>query len=443
MTTELVASRAISSRPISLRLIALAALAGLGGCGGAEGDTATAAGEGAARPVKLDSFCGRQELPGPRRETVIAIDSTAIMASPPDRFRKDNGRLVDLLTGLATSQQALETGAMAPRERLTILALDPASGGSRQVFTGCLPGVTPDELAARQASGAESGLDKYMGSDLASDVEDASADFLKAATVAMVSIKAAAPAKDAGTPATMLRVLKALVRQPGDTPRRLFVYTDPSRPLRALPPDYAALRADAFKAAREAQISLGLVDAYVIPARRDLDDRQRGFLDALLLGAGANLRSVAPFSPDRLEPAAKASFVYVGQMPLYANVEAPAELRLNVTAAGRLVNSWIGFTGRDGVKATPLGGEFACDADGACTLKGDPQAGLGQRWRTLAGSTPQPLADAPFGGMRMIEAAGGTESLNVRIFDPTFKILLAGSTPTDIKFKARLVRQEN
>ncbi|MCZ8322228.1 MAG: hypothetical protein O9296_11700 [Novosphingobium sp.] len=386
----------------------------------------------------MDEFCGLPDLKASLQETVLVIDRSAINASSPEDFRAQNPRLLDLITGLADAEKAIESGAMSPRERLTIMGVDLKSGTISRVFTGCLPGLSKEELADRAQKGNDSALDKYMGSDIETKVKEDGEGFLKFALISALGLKPA-PGRVIDRPAAaMLAILKLLAEQPGDYSRRLFIYSDASRDTQGLPDIYEEARKLAFQSARNEQVTIGLSEVYVIPAKKDLSPNQIAFLDALLLGSGGDLKSVSPFSPDKLSGAISKQYVFSGQMPLAADVSVPVDLRLNPTRDGTLVNSWISYTGSAGLWSTPIYGQFACDADETCTLKSTPQSGLGQRWRTQPGAEPQPLADAPFGGMRIIEGITTGDTINVRIYDPIIKVITDSSGSMDIKFSARL-----
>lgn len=394
-------------------------------------------GGASATSRKMEDFCSIKGLAAPVRETVLVIDQSSLVTSSPEEFRLKNPKLIEVLQGLSNNSRAVETGAMAPRERLSIVGVNPKSGAVNKVFSGCLPGFSADELAGRAASGSDSALDKYMGSDLASEAREYGENFSKFALIAALSVKPAPKAQQDQSGAGLLRLIKLLASQPGETPRRIFLYTDPSRDLRQLPEGYEEARKAAFALARSNPVSMGLAEVHVVPAGRDVTATQTAFMDALFLGSGADLRSAAPFSADKLLPAAQKNYAFSGQMPVGDGVSVPVDIYLRVTRDGSLVNSWVSYTGGAGLWSTPLSGDFNCIDEGECTLKGDPQAGFGQRWRTLPGSEPQGLADAPFGGMRIVEGQVRGGTFNVRISDPIIKVITDNSGSTDIKFSAK------
>jgi hypothetical protein len=414
-------------------ILALAALSALAGCGG---DEAVAPTETSA--AKFDQFCSMTGLTSPPRTTVVLIDSSAITASAPEKFRETNPTLFALVMGLGDPERAVTTGAVAPRERLTVLIGDPVSGSIKPLFTGCVPGISATELAARSAGGQDGTLSKYFGSDAASTLTKSRDDFRKSLLVALVSAKPGnrLPATDTVETSTLARLMRAVgagTAADAATVRRLFIYTSPDRSIPSKLGSYKEAREAGFAAAERVGADLGRSEVHIVPATGTIGDLDEAFLSAFVLGSAADLRGVSGFSAEGLSQAPTQIYDYAGELPLSSEVKSPLELRLAVTETGELVDSWISYTGAKGERATPISGHFDCTDDDHCILRGDPNAGLGQRWRTEPGSAPQPLLGGPFGGLRMIEAQDHDGHLTGRIFDP---VIFVGTTG-DLKFDAK------
>jgi hypothetical protein len=416
----------------ALGWLSLSLAVALAGCG----ESADPLTGGGPASVKLDTYCTIGGLAPAIRESLIVIDRTAVKPSQPETFRTENPELFALITGLGDAERALGTGAMAPRERLTIAIADPNSGGLSQIFTGCLPGLSKDEMTSRASKGEDSMVDSFFGSDMASQLSEAQAEFRKQVILMLVQAPNGGEAKtgDSFGESAFARVLKTIgpgAGTPG-TVRRVFLFADPGRALGSIPGDYEGARKSAFAQAATAQINLGQSELYLVPPGRSLNDVQRGFLDGFFLGSGSDLRFVGPFSPDNLAKPPVKIVTYAGDLPLGGNINNPMEMRLAAAVDGTLVNSWISYTGSNGMRRTPVAGQFVCNADG-CELRGDPNLVLGQRWRTQPGSEPQVLVSGPFGGMRMINGKDDGARLTGRIHDPM--IILADKG--DISFVAR------
>ncbi|NNM75796.1 hypothetical protein HJG53_02600 [Sphingomonas sp. ID1715] len=383
--------------------------------------------------VKLEAACSLAGLPSALRETLVVIDKTMVKPADPETFRVENPELWALVTGLADGQRASDTGAMAPRERLTIALADPQSGGLEQLFTGCLPGLSADEMAGRTGKGEDGLSSKFFGSDMASQISRQREEFLKQVVISIATAKfggQARPADNFGD-SGFARTLKTVGPGRG-TPglvRRVFLFADPAKALTTVPAEYVAARKQGFDASDGFQANFGQSDIYVVPAGRPLGENQRAFLDAFLLASRGDLKSVAPFSPDGLSKPPVRLISYSGELPLGGGIKTPMELRLASAADGTIVNSWISYTGSKGVRATPLAGQFVCGAEGVCDLRGDPNLSLGQRWRTEPGKAPQPLPEGPFGGMRLIEGKDDGQRLTGRIYDPVIYVGDTGDIP--------------
>lgn len=418
-------------RPILLAM--LLAIATLAGCGPDDPSPSV------VQTSKFDKFCTIEGLGSPIRETVLLIDAQAIVASTGETFRQNNPVLFALVMGLGNPDRAVETGAIAPRERITLLVGDAVSGSTTPLFTGCVPGISQQELAARKAAGNDGALTKYFGSDMSSEIQKSREEFQKRILVALVQAKPGAKSSmtDSFETSSFARLLRSAGT--GSTTdnliRRIFIFADPAKSISKQFASYSEAREAGFTSAAAVQANLGLTEAYIVPSGGAVSSLNEAFLSAFLLSSGADLRRVTPFSPDGLGPVPTKIVRYSGELPLAPNVMSPMDIRLATTASGDLVSSWISYSASKGVRATPITGQFSCSDEDHCTLRGDPNGGLGQRWRTDPGPAPQPLPEGPFGGMRIIEATETAGRLSGRIFDP---IIFVGSAG-DLKFEAKRV----
>lgn len=420
----------MTRRSVIVVLAAHAMFGVLTGCGETESTDPKA-----QTSAKLEAFCDMNGLAPEIRETLLVVDQTAVKPSDPQTFRTVNAELFELVIGLADADRAISSGAMAPRERLTIAVADPDRGGLSQIFSGCIPGVSKQELAERVKKGEDGGVDKFFGSDMASKLEEAKQEFLT--KVILMTVQAPSGASkngDSFRDSNFARTLKAIGS--GTTTekkvRRIFLFSDPSKALSTTPTTYAEARVDAFAQAEASQTNLGMADVYLVPAGRTVNDVQQAFLDAYFLGSVADLRTVGGFSPGSLAKSPVKVIDYAGELPLAPDVKSPMEMRIAYSIDGSIVNSWISYTGAKGVRRTPISGQFVCTSDG-CSLRGNPNMALGQRWRTAPGIEPQGLEDRPFGGMRLISGQDDGQKLVGRIYDPVIFLDAQG----DIPFVAR------
>jgi hypothetical protein len=415
------------------KLLIVTAVALLAACGD---DGSTTGGAPSRDAVKLDAFCTMPGLKPALRETVLVIDRNSVKPSKPENFKTENADLFAAVIGLADAERAVGSGAMTPREHLTIAVANAQNGGLNPIFSGCLPAMSKEELADRRSKGEDGMADAYFGSDMASKLEEARSNFMTKAVlmVAQVAGDGAVKVGDNFNSSGFARTFKII--GPGadaaDRIRRLIVFADPGGAFATVPDDYAQARKAGFEQAQTSQTNLGMSELYLVPSGRTIGDAHRAFLDAWFLSSGADLRHVGAFTPDSLAKAPVRIAHYTGQLPLSPEVMSPMELRLPAAADGSLVSAWISYTGSKGIRRTPIAGQFACSSDG-CELIGDPEGSLGQRWRTEPGMQPQPLVDGPFGGMRLISGKDDGQTLKARIYDP---IIYVGDTG-DISFTAK------
>lgn len=407
------------SRPVRCGVAALLASAAvLGGCDpGAPGDAPAAA-------ISLETFCAAPGLAPALRHTTLVVDTGALQASAPEEFRARNPEFFKLAIGLADPAGALLSGAIAPRERITILAASPRSATLTPVFTGCVPGASPAEIAA----GAGSAAQKYFGSDLASQVEKQQAAFTRQLLLSLMALnklsETPAPASERFQTSPLVKLLKPLGSQGADDPtvRRLFIFTDLRRSVPTPAASVAAARTAGFETAAQAQVTLGLAETYIVTPGGPPVEEAVEFLKAFMLGSQADLRRVGGFSANGMTPAPTTVAAFRGSLAATPDYQMPMTLRLAATADGQIVNSWISYTGSRGVRATPLAGEWTCRAANECRLRSDPSGGLGQLWRLRPGPEPEVREDAPLGGLRFAEATETPSGLKGRIWDPVISI---------------------
>lgn len=402
----------------------LCATLALASCGDKSAPLGASSGE-----VKLDTFCAQPGLPAALRHTLIVVDTTTLSPAAPEELRMKNPELFKLVMGLADPQNAIETGAATPRERVTLIAASSRTGTLTPVFTGCIPGASTAELAHLQGRGGGGIAQKYFGSDVASQLRKQQSDFTRQLLLGLVMLNKLAEPRPAATDGSVtaspfVKLLKAIGLPGSDDPsvRRIFVFTDLNRSLPSVRGDVAEARASGFKAAADGDLRLGLAEVYVVSPGTSPDEPTEQFLDAFLLGSQGKLERAGGFSPSNLKPAPTQVVNYRGTLAATSTSTMPLTLRLATTREGQLVDSWITYTATFGQRATPVAGQFTCSAERDCVLKSDPAGGLGQLWRIKPGAEPEVREDAPFGGLRFLDAKEDAHSIQGRIFDPVISI---------------------
>lgn len=378
----------------------------------------------------MEAACDLQGFQRPLRQSVIVVDERALTKSPDvAQLREANQALFDLVMNLGTPSRSLPTGVMAPRERLTIL-LAPADGGAtRLLFTGCLPGFSAAEVAARKAGRSKVGelSDKTLTGGDTARLDKQAAGFATSLQQPLVALTRGQPVptgRSAFAQSSLVRSLQSapqLVPQDDGVPR-LFIFTD-LRQFRSSASDAATARSLGFAAGREAGLKLGRVEAHLVgPAAGDALSRQ--FAEAFLLESGARLQSWGAATFNGAPPAPVRVRNFTGEID-YGSDRLPLKLRLGTDATGTLVDSWIVVNDAREV-ATPLSGQLSCDSEQRCRLISD-EGGLAQAWSLAPGGEPELGPEMPLGGLRSLEAAVADGRLSGRVFDAAVRTINGGT----------------
>lgn len=389
----------------------------IGGCDtGGSARSVTQAG-----PIKFEQACDMAGLSKPVRQTAILIDEQSIVRSDPAGFRVKNPGVIDAVIAVADPVQAVALGALAPRERVSLL-VTPADGSApRLVFTGCAPAVTADELAqvTKDTSTAERYSDTFFASGTADEVKAQAEDFRARLLGAIQRVAQAAPEKSGrtaenfeSTPAVRsLKNAARIVDPLQGAPRIVLIAPAALRAVPALPAGEAA-RTAGFEAAKRAGLDLGMADvavALVVP------NASRDFVDAFLLGSRARLAAWSSGAPTDLAAAPAQVRSFAGTIQ-YGPVQFPVRARLGLDREGRLSNSWIVVLNEQEA-ATPLSGSAACDSNGDCRITGDGR-GFSQLWSPRPGGEPEFAAEMPFSGLRYFELTVARGRATGRVYDP-------------------------
>lgn len=406
-------------------------------CGGPA--TGTAGATSAATP-RLEAFCQLEGLPQSARQSVLVIDERVLVkATEPADARVVNPELFAIALSLGDPMQAVSSGAMAPRERLSVY-IAPATGTApRLVFTGCVPGVSADEMKALTArkSKVRGAVDSYFGANVGNKVSEATTEFRQALLGSLVrAVKDPAAGRKAADlqSSSIIRSL-ASVRQlaaPEQGLPRLFVLTDLTLFTAAGVVQPADARRAGFAAADTARLAFGKAEVHLL-GRKAGTTLGRDFADAFVLGSqgllqswGGTTFSNAPAPPVKVR-------LFAGKID-YGGMEYPAQLRLAVDRNGSLVNSWL-VVKLDREYATPVTGALACTPEDSCRLTSDDK-GLAQAWSLDPNPQPEFAADMPLGGLRYIEADIVDGVATGKVFDPSVDQI--GSLPGSLGLRFRM-----
>lgn len=376
---------------------------------------------GNGQPVAMEAYCTAADgLPSALRHTIVVVDASAVRPGDAGQLRELNRALFDLLVGLGGDPgQAVATGAMAPRERLTIL-LAPADGGPpRTLVTGCLPAFSAEELAARRAgrSGSANAASDFMGSGDRADVEEAALDFSDAVlgAIGKMGLVAAPPRNSSFAESSLVRSLSNAPRiaSPELGVPRIFLFTDLTR----LPssPTVEETRTAGFAAAAQANINLGLAEVHMTGPAAPRSRMAREYAQAFVLGSGGSLQGFGGAALNGLRAPPAMVDVYTGEI-VFPIGRYPMQVRLARDRNGALVNSWVNVRA-DQDRSTPLEGHIICAEDGRCRIASD--GGFAQVWTLSPGGESEHNATMSLAGLRNFNADLADGGMTGAVSDPS------------------------
>ncbi len=271
-------------------------------------------------------------------------------------------------------------GTLTPGERVTVVRLSPASGRSREEWSGCWPAAGPPGAAA--SGGLMSLFQADPVTELAGQRKYFFAGFGGALTRIYDSARRAPAQLDAGSP-PQKQLLRALASDDGrfansQTTIRAIVYSDMAE---------NSDLGSAFKGASEAQNDVGArLGSYLrrgvfygfglgldVADDPPFDEHARAFWAAALRSMTATVEGIdADLNVPNILPSA--AYVFPVEMQFGGQV-LDGRLSLLADSDGTLVDSWLGIS-RLGSAA--LHGTFVCQADGAgsCRLRAETAVGI-------------------------------------------------------------------
>lgn len=390
---------------------------GGGGAGGGDG--------GSTGVIRSEAYCDKAGLAAPLRQTFILIDAKVVKkAALATEFAERNAFIRDLGLAFTNPALALASGLSDPRERITIL-LVPADGSpAQEVFTGCIPGLSPDEEA--EARSGNSGLGEFLTGDALSGMAKDAEQFQIAVVGGLTN--AAKSGLDTPEPQTgpvaatslfsAIRASRGVLEPPKGMLARYVIVTNLSAagfedPASGDTPHKQG-RDAGFKAAGE----FGLSDVMIVQPE-GAAPKGREFLEGYLLAQGGRLVSYSSGKPMAGERAPKTVRYFEGEAA-YPGRNERVTLRIADDGKGNLSSSWLTMLG--GVnKPIPLTGQISCSSPTICTIASDDK-GFAQAWSPQPGGEPEFANDLPFGGMRNFSFEIQGKDLRGEASDPMVQI---------------------
>jgi hypothetical protein len=424
-------SRLFNSLPI-VTVLALTACSG---------DIASPApSSGAGGPIRQDGFCNLAGLSASLRQTFIIIDENSLKpAQTGEQFVAQNASVRDAVLAFANPSLALSNGRSAPRERVNLL-LAPADGSSpRQIFTGCLPGLSAAER--NEAAKSESAVGKFFSGGQLRKLEEDMTNFSNGVAGALVNAARAISGTTSGSALYGSLAATGPIFRSNEAIPRVVLISDQLFPSKA--GSIIEARKSALDDAGKTSFDLGNAEVIAI-GQGGNNETARAWLQTYLLRMNGKLVS---WSPDAgavaSTPAPVSIRRFSGTIKYPVSGEQIINLRLTQDANGKLVNSWMIKPGAPYDRSVPLTGQAICTDASNCKMQSDNE-GFDQVWVTLrAGSDLKFSDDAPFGGMREWKLETTADAVSGEIFDSA--IIQIGLDPAvkSLPFKASLQPKAN
>jgi hypothetical protein len=416
---------------MSMKRFVFAAVGGLlCGLAAACGSDQSASLAGDADSFVAEDFCRVEGLSAPLRHTFILIDSTVLAHTEnAEQFVASNSWVRDAVLALADPDRAINSGASAPRERITIIRLPENGSAGSRVFTGCIPAMTPEEIT--QAGARNSRVGSFFTGGVREELEEKAAFFR---TRLVAALQAAARAAEGRRrlsrgPIEQSSLFAALngsagLLEAGQSIPRLVLVTDLSRTRQQPAAGVADARRAGFVAGQ--QLGLNLRGSEIVLIQPNSGDAmRRAFLDAFFLAQQGQLIYAGEGGIGGLPLPARTVRRFVGQAA-YPDGPEIVQIRIGIDRNGRLVGSWITLRDQHD-RSVPLAGQAVCDGEELCMVRSTNDA-FGQAWSLSPGGQPEFGNDMPFGGMRNVELRIDGDVLQGRVHDPLISQI--GPNPT-------------
>lgn len=417
-----------------------------------------------------------------RRLMAVSVLALSVCACGKDAALPLEGPIVGVRDAVVAfaSPAALENGRSVARERIIVLVAPADGSAPKQVFTGCLPGLSQAERADLAQN--ENGLKSWAIGGEVGKIDIAAKEFGGTAVGALMQrLRSDKPSSSAGGLRSenycKIDGLEQTLRQTfiivderslkneqppeADEKNSLFASLAASRIFRTdattsrivlvsddLPKpevhDAASARKAALADAAKTPVDFGNSEVVVI-GKGGNNDAARAYLQMYLLRLNGKLVSWSNDVSGVMPTAAPTSvrrYTGTARIPCGPNGELSADeivrIRLATDAGGKLVNSWLVLTGAPYDRAIPMTGQGICDDAGNCKLRADNQ-GFANIW--VAERNGQEVRwdnEAPFSGLREWALETNGSNLKGEIFDSAVSQVGCEPGQKSIDIQARL-----
>ena len=355
-----------------------------------------------ARVVTEERYCHVDQLPDALRQTVIVVDGRLIKPEPEGPLADNRQWRRFVMQFLDTSDPLIRQRVDA-RERITVVVANADGSGVTPFFVGCVPRFRAEE--EKRLDAETTSFQRFFGSDWRSRMEDAGADFVTEATLALVENVKLLPAAVDGETApfangTLVAALSKsqLVSLESGLPR-IVLYTDLD--------EYGFPDGTPQQVRRQARedgdrvgLNLSYAETHMFGVGHGEAEHIKQYLSAFLLSSRAYLATLTSRDGAMSQtPTPRSVAYYQGTVDFPGTVH-PMRLRLPLDQNGTLVNAWIEMQASL-PKYVPVFGVMTCRQESKCQYVGDNT--FAQIWDDNPDPRPDLQPWEPFGGMRSLE----------------------------------------
>ncbi|MFA6113391.1 MAG: hypothetical protein WC729_05350 [Sphingomonas sp.] len=397
----------------------------LSGCG-----TGETSGGGGAGVIRDEAYCSKSGLSAPLRQTFILIDANVVKKSEmASDFAERNLFLRDLGLAFANPALSLASGLSDPRERISIMLVPTDGSPAQLVFTGCIPGLSPDEEVAARA-GASWVREFATGDALKGMAEDAEKFQINAigglTSAAKRGVDTPEPQTGSITGSALFSAIRAsrgVLEPPKGTIARYVLVTNLSAVAFESSESSDSARKQGQDAGFKAGGDFGLSDVMIVQPEGAAPEG-KDYLEGFLLAQGGRLVSYSSGKPMAGERAPKTVRYFEGEAA-YPGRSERLKMRIADDGKGNLSSSWLTMLG--GInKPIPLTGQISCSSPTICKITSDDK-GFAQIWSPQPGGKPEFINEMPFAGMRNFNFEIRGKELKGEASDPMVQIGNDGS----------------
>lgn len=408
---------AMTTRNCSVVLLLASLLIGCGSDESAQPDR-----PGPSLAMRYEDYCAPPGLSVPLRDTFVVIDESVIVhAASPEEFASKNSYMRDAVMSLANYQDALEQGRTAPRERISVFVAGSDGSPARQIFTGCIPGLSEKER--KEIAAGQSASSRFFSGRAEEAFIDGANEFTAILAGALINAARRAPEEPTGT--KMFQSIRNFGSLLGGTENARRIILVSNRVQVETAETVTETRTVAFRNASETNIDFANSDVYLLATGGE-NPLAVSYMEAWLIAQNGRLAGWAAEPSGLIHQTPPTTLLRYAGTTTYPDGQALViKIRLAWDENGRLVDSWLVLTDlRD--HAIPMSGQAICRLQNDCEIRSD-RGGFAQAWIAEKGSEPVFDNQVPFAGLREWKLTLTGDALRGEVFDSAVDVIVGSN----------------